>query len=66
MNKPPLLRSARDHFGDPLQGWRRHLFTIIFESDTRAGRTFDMTLLTLILIGFVLPIDDTAEWTPPA
>ncbi|HKZ06894.1 MAG TPA: ion transporter [Methylomirabilota bacterium] len=31
-------------------GWRARLHEIIFESDTRAGRAFDLALLTLILV----------------
>ncbi|MGL6070153.1 ion transporter [Craterilacuibacter sp.] len=33
----------------PLQGWRRKLYIIIFEADTRAGRTFDILLLLAIV-----------------
>lgn len=34
----------------PLSGWRRKLYIIIYEADTRAGRIFDMALIVAILI----------------
>jgi voltage-gated potassium channel len=35
--------------GIPPGGWRRQLFRVIFESDTPAGRRFDLALLVVIL-----------------
>ena len=32
-------------YGCPAGGWRRRLFVVIFESDTPAGRAFDLMLL---------------------
>lgn len=42
--------------GRPGEGWRLTLYTVIFESDTRAGRAFDLVLLWLILssVGVVM------------
>jgi len=34
--------------------WKEKLFTVIFEADTRAGKTFDIFLLILILISITL------------
>lgn len=34
----------------PLSGWRRTLYIVIFETDTRAGRHFDQLLIGLILL----------------
>ncbi|MEJ8675239.1 ion transporter [Chromobacterium amazonense] len=34
----------------PLSGWRRKLYIIIYEADTRAGRIFDMALIIAILL----------------
>ncbi|WP_047249699.1 ion transporter [Chromobacterium subtsugae] len=34
----------------PLAGWRRKLYIVIYEADTRAGRLFDLTLTLAILI----------------
>jgi voltage-gated potassium channel len=47
---------AASRFGRPLAGWRLKLFSIIFESDTRAGRMFDLALIWLILgsVGVVM------------
>jgi voltage-gated potassium channel len=33
----------------PAAGWRRRLFEVVFESDTRAGRVFDLALIWAIL-----------------
>ena len=45
-------------FGMPASGWRRRLFVIIFESDTPAGRHFDLALLVVILASvFVVFLD---------
>lgn len=44
MNPPQYVQEVR-HSGRPLTGWRLQLYTIIFEADTRAGRTFDLALI---------------------
>ena len=41
---PPSLDPGR-----PQTGWRLALYTVIFESDTRAGRLFDIWLVLIIL-----------------
>ncbi len=41
---------------DSPQHWRQRLFTIIFESDTPAGKRFDVILLVLILFSMVLVV----------
>jgi voltage-gated potassium channel len=52
----------RKDLGRPAQGWRRRLFVIIFESDTRAGRAFDVALLLLILLSVtVVMLDSVAS-----
>jgi len=35
---------------DSSPGWRNTVYCIIFESDTRSGRTFDIVLLAAILL----------------
>jgi voltage-gated potassium channel len=64
-------------YGRPLRGWRKRLYIIIFEADTRAGKLFDLTLIWLILasIGVVVldsmtslpasldPVFNALEWT---
>ena len=43
----------------PAQGWRRTLYTVIYESDTPAGRRFDQILIWTILISVVAVILDS-------
>ncbi len=43
--------SVRDRFGKQrLRGWRLRLYEIIFESDDRAGKAFDLALIVVILL----------------
>ena len=55
------LQSQRDSLGRPNEGWRRRLYTIVFESDTRAGRAFDLTLIFLILASVGIVMIDSVE-----
>lgn len=48
-------------FGRPRGGWRLALYRVIFESDTRAGRTFDLWLLVLIVASVVVVMLDSVE-----
>lgn len=48
-------------FGRPPGGWRRKLFGVIFEADTRAGRAFDLALLLLIVASVVVVMIDSVE-----
>lgn len=41
--------------------WRRHLHTIIFEADTLAGRTFDITLIACILASVIVVLLDSVS-----
>ncbi len=46
----PAARSTHENdAGRPQTGWRLRLYTVIFESDTRAGRLFDIGLIVFIL-----------------
>ena len=45
--------------GIPPAGWRRRLFVIIFESDTPAGRRFDLVLLALVLASVAVVMLDS-------
>ena len=52
----PFSLAVEDQFGkERLSGWRLRLYEIIFESDTRAGRVFDL-LLILAILGSVLAV----------
>lgn len=44
-----------------LAGWRRTLHTVIFESDTLAGKAFDVVLLILILASVMVIMLDSVE-----
>lgn len=59
----PLRKAykARMHtdLDKPTQGWRRTLYTVIYESDTPAGRRFDQILIWTILISIVAVILDS-------
>lgn len=43
------------------QGWREHLYTIIFQTDTRAGQRFDQALLLCILASLVVVMLDSVD-----
>lgn len=46
-------------FGKPTEGWRLRLYTIIFEADTRAGRVFDIALISVILASLAVVVFDS-------
>jgi len=48
-------------FGRPQRGWRRSLFVVIFESDTPAGKVFDVTLLLLIVASVAVVMLDSLQ-----
>jgi voltage-gated potassium channel len=48
-----------ERFGCPPSGLRRRLFVVIFESDTRAGRAFDLALLVVILTSVAIVMLDS-------
>jgi len=57
---PPLgADDAAIRFGRPAGGWRRALYTVIFESDTPAGVLFDKTLLVAIIASVVVVMADS-------
>ena len=58
-NKAPPAEVAS--FGRPASGWRRKLFVVIFESDTRAGRTFDVVLLLAIAASVTVVVLDSVQ-----
>ena len=56
--------------GRPAGGWRLAIYRVIFESDTPAGRTFDLFLIWLILISVGVVMLDSfaslhARWGGP-
>ena len=48
-------------FGKPDSGLRLAVYTIIFEADTRAGRAFDVALMTAILISVTVVVLDSVQ-----
>jgi voltage-gated potassium channel len=50
---------VRQRLGQPAAGWRQRWYTIIFEADTRAGRTFDVALLLAIVASVVVVMLDS-------
>ena len=55
-----------DLLGRPEAGWRLRLYTVIFESDTRAGRLFDVWLIVLILLSVLVVVIDSLPALPQA
>lgn len=48
-------------FGKPTSSWRLRVYTIIFESDTRAGRGFDLLLIAAILTSVAVVVLDSVH-----
>jgi len=54
-----------DDLGRPQEGWRLALYTVIFESDTRAGRRFDQWLVAVILASVLVVVLDSLPGLSP-
>src|SRR6185369_6782830 len=48
-------------YGRPEEPWRLRLYTMIFESDTPAGRRFDLALIFVILASVAVVILDSVD-----
>ncbi|MFN3303797.1 MAG: ion transporter [Roseateles sp.] len=59
MTTPSPRDPQPQHNGPAAPGWRLRLYTIIFEADTRAGRTFDLVLVALILASVTVVMLDS-------
>jgi voltage-gated potassium channel len=65
------MATLLDHeFGKPASGWRRRVHEIVFESDTRTGRAFDLVVITAILVSVAVVIADSVpalsrRWRTP-
>jgi voltage-gated potassium channel len=57
----PTTIKASDDFGRPAEGWRLRVYTIIFEADTHAGRSFDLALLALIMASVTVVMLDSMD-----
>jgi voltage-gated potassium channel len=58
---PPPRVSDSERFGCPPAGWRRRLHTVVFETDTRAGRAFDIAVIAAILTSIVVVMVDSVQ-----
>ncbi|WP_426190929.1 ion transporter [Massilia sp. DWR3-1-1] len=58
MNAAPVPAAANT-FGKPPDGWRRRLYNIIFEADTKAGRSFDIVLVGVIVLSILVVVLDS-------
>lgn len=52
---------AAERFGRPQGPWRSRAFNIVFESDTRAGRLFDVVLIVAIVASITVVILDSVQ-----
>jgi len=64
-----MSSSTDSRFDKPAHGWRRTLFTVIFEADTRAGLMFDLALIAVIVASVLVVILDSVQsireqWRP--
>ena len=57
----PAAVPIASEFGRPSGAWRGRLYDIIFESDTRAGRTFDLGLMLLIMSSVIVVMLDSVD-----
>jgi voltage-gated potassium channel len=55
----PYTPQAPSSYGAPPPGWRRAIYQIVFESDTKAGRRFDILLVILILLSIIVVVLDS-------
>src|SRR6185436_12618237 len=55
------LEPEAARFGKPAAGWRRRLHEIVFESDTQAGKVFDIMLIAVILLSIAAVVADSVE-----
>ncbi|MBA3592194.1 MAG: ion transporter [Pseudomonadota bacterium] len=58
---PPKSATFPSSADRPLTGWRLRWYTVIFESDTRAGRWFDLSLLAIILLSIAVVMADSVQ-----
>jgi len=54
-----MSAAGAGEFGRPEGGWRRRLYVVIFESDTRAGLLFDQVLLVAIVASVAVVFADS-------
>jgi voltage-gated potassium channel len=57
----PTTPPNAGQFGKPPAGWRRGLYRIVFESDTRSGQLFDVAVIAAIVLSIAVVIADSME-----
>lgn len=58
--EPQLTSHAASHpYGKPESGWRERAYNIIFETDTRSGRLFDLGLIIAIALSVTIVLLDS-------
>ncbi|MDH6167159.1 voltage-gated potassium channel [Variovorax boronicumulans] len=55
------LAAGDARFGKPDGGWQRALFSVIFESESRLGRLFDLILIAVIVTSVAVVILDSVQ-----
>lgn len=60
---PKDLEAESDaaYYGRPAGGWRLRLFRIVCESDTRAGKIFDVAVIIAIILSVAAVLADSVE-----
>ena len=58
MKAAPAQRASKlpARYGRPAGGWRARLYDLIFQSDTQAGRRFDILLVATILLSILVVV----------
>jgi voltage-gated potassium channel len=57
----PTTPPQAHEFGKPPAGWRRELYRVVFESDTRSGQLFDIVVIAAILLSIAVVIADSMQ-----
>jgi voltage-gated potassium channel len=52
---------ATDELGRPAGGWRLRLYRLIYESDTHAGRAFDVLIVGAIVVSVAIVMADSVQ-----
>lgn len=58
---PAAVESEAYRLGKPADGWRRRVFNVVFESDTHAGKIFDIVLIAAIVLSVAAVLADSVE-----
>lgn len=58
-NSTDIRHTTCVHLGKPVSGWRKELFIIIFEAETKAGKYFDFGLIAAIVLSVLVVMLDS-------